>query len=237
MQSAFRFVAPPSQCGYLPDQQWSLEYEGVQSLTPAEYFARMNQGWRRFGYTIFRPQCPACKACRSLRVDVRWFRPNRIQRRVLQRNQGAVRLQIGPPSVSRAKLVLYDRYHAFQAEAKGWPWHQPRDAASYAESFVHHPFPTQEWCDYLDQQLVAVSYVDDVPGGLSAIYCYYDPDLRDRSLGIWNVLSILAHAVERNIPHVYLGYYVEGCPSMEYKARFVPNQILGPDGQWREYRK
>ena len=39
-----------------------------------------------------------------------------------------------------------------------------------------------------------------------------------------------------NLPHVYLGYYVEGCPSMSYKPLFVPNQILGSDGLWHDFR-
>ena len=29
MESLFRYVAAPSECGYLPDQLWSLEYELV----------------------------------------------------------------------------------------------------------------------------------------------------------------------------------------------------------------
>src|SRR5262249_19583251 len=49
MESVFRFIAPPGPCGYLPDQTWRLEYEQVAALSPAEYMARMQQGWRRFG--------------------------------------------------------------------------------------------------------------------------------------------------------------------------------------------
>ena len=44
MESLFRYVAPPSQCGYLPSQLWSLEYELVQELTPAEYQEHMEAG-------------------------------------------------------------------------------------------------------------------------------------------------------------------------------------------------
>ena len=41
----------------------------------------------------------------------------------------------------------------------------------------------------------------------------------------------------RGLPHLYLGYYVAGCPSLHYKANFTPNQILGPDGHWRDFRE
>jgi len=34
------------------------------------------------------------------------------------------------------------------------------------------------------------------------------------------------------LPHLYLGYWIEGHPKMGYKARFRGLQILGADG-WR----
>jgi arginyl-tRNA--protein-N-Asp/Glu arginylyltransferase len=235
MESLFQYVAPPSPCGYLPDQVWRLEYEHVAEMTPAEYMERMLQGWRRFGHVIFRPRCPNCTACRSLRVCADRFRPDRSQRRVGKTNEGEVHLCIGDPMVNRARLDLYDRYHAYQSTAKGWPLHPAKDADGYISSFVDNPFPTQEWCYYVGERLVGVGYVDVVPRGLSAIYFFYDPAERQRSLGTWNVLSILDYAARQRVPHVYLGYYVAGCASMVYKSRFVPNQLLGRDGTWRDF--
>jgi arginine-tRNA-protein transferase len=236
MESLFSFHAPPSACGYLPEQTWQLEYEYVGTMAPAEYMQRLRAGWRRFGHVLFHNRCPVCTRCRSLRVLMRGFRPDRSQRRCRKLNDEAVSIEIGPPTASRAKLLLYDRFHTYQSEHKGWPLHPAKDVASYAESFVDNPFPTQEWCYYLDRRLIGVGYVDDLPGGLSAIYFFYDPDERHRSLGTYNVLRIIEHAAQRGVPHVYLGYYVAGCASMEYKARFVPNQALEPDGEWRDFR-
>jgi arginyl-tRNA--protein-N-Asp/Glu arginylyltransferase len=235
MESIFRYVAPPSRCGYLPDRQWSLEYEMVAALTAQEYLDRMLLGWRRFGGMLFRPRCEACRACQSLRVKVAAFRPNRSQRRVIQANRGQVQLRIGHPSVTRAKLQLYDRYHSYQTSARGWPEHPAKDAASYRESFVHNPAFTEEWCYYLDHQLIGVGYIDDLPGGLSAIYFFYEPELRRRGLGTWNVLTILEEAAQRGRDYVYLGYFVGGCRSLAYKANFKPNQILDGSGAWRDY--
>jgi arginine-tRNA-protein transferase len=257
MESLFRYVASPGPCGYLRDRLWSLEYEYVGALTPAEYLQRMLDGWRRFGAMLFRPACADCRSCRSLRVPAARFRPDRSQRRARRANDGDVELRIGRPAVSKAKLALYDRYHARQSEAKGWPQHPAKDAGSYADSFVHQPFAVEEWCYYLGGRLIGVGYVDalptapasaaaearsgpgpadeTLPGGLSAIYFFYDPDERQRSLGTYNVLRLLDEAARRGLPYVHLGYFVAGCPSMEYKTRFRPNELRGEDGVWRPF--
>jgi arginine-tRNA-protein transferase len=236
MISLYHFVTPPGPCGYLPERSWQYEHEYVVSITPEEYLARMEAGWRRFGHDLFRPRCAQCSACQSLRVITGEFRPNRSQRRCRQINEPAVRLEIGKPRVDRTRLDLYDRFHAFQSALKGWPEQGPKDRRGYIESFVANPFPVQEWTYYVGSRLIGVGYVDDLPGGMSAIYFFYDPDERDRSLGTWNVLSILAKAQERSVPFVYLGYFVNGCRSLEYKANFAPNQIRMPSGEWVAFR-
>jgi arginine-tRNA-protein transferase len=100
---------------------------------------------------------------------------------------------------------------------------------------LQNPFRTEEWTYYLGRRLIAVAYVDALAEALSAIYCYYDPAEKARSLGTFNVLSLLASARERGLPHVYLGYYVAGCRSMEYKRNFRPNEVLRSDGTWRRH--
>jgi len=236
MKTIAHFVSLPSRCSYLPDRQASIEYERVASMSAGEYQRLMEEGWRRFGHTIFRPICRTCSECRSLRVVVDRFRPNRSQRRVRKLNQGIVRLVIGSPAASREKIELYDRYHAYQSSLKDWPAHPPKDLAEFIAAYVDNPFRGQEYTYYLEDRLVAVGYADALPEAYSAVYCFYDPSERARSLGTWNVLSIIANAVRHAIPHVYLGYYVEGCGSLSYKANFVPNQIRGPDGIWRDFR-
>jgi arginyl-tRNA--protein-N-Asp/Glu arginylyltransferase len=235
MISLIQYESPPGPCGYLPDQTWRFENEVVAAMTPAEYQVRLEQGWRRFGHLLFRPACPSCTACRSLRVDVARFRPNRSQRRNRRLNEGTVRVTVGRPVVSPEKLDLYDRYHAFQTASKGWPDHGPKDVASYRDSFTENPLPVEEWRYTLAGRLVGVGYVDRVPAGLSAIYFFHDPAERDRGLGTWNVLSVIERAAALGLRHVYLGYHVAGAASLEYKANFGPNQARDPDGVWRDF--
>ena len=235
MESLFSYVAPPSSCGYLPAETWQLQYEHVAAISASEYMERMHNGWRRFGHVLFRPQCPNCTACQSLRVVVDRFHPDRSQRRTRRANEGKTQMLIGPPSVTRAKLNLYDRFHAYQSATKGWPEHPTRDAHEFFGSFVDNPFPTEEWSYFVEGELAGVGYVDVLPKGMSAIYFFYEPSIRELAPGIWNVLSVVEQATIRKLPHVYLGYYVAGCPSMTYKSKFRTNQVRGQDGVWHDF--
>lgn len=212
-----------------------MEYEIVLQANADEYSQRLIEGWRRFGRAWFRPVCRHCRECQSIRVPIASFEPDRSQRRARQSNTD-VTIQIAEPEVTLEKLALYDNFHLFQEDAAGWPHHDPKDPADYARSFVDNTFETEEWQYRIGDRLVGVGYVDVVPAGLSAIYFYYDPEFRDRSLGTFNVLSIIDSAAARGLPHVYLGYFVDGYRSLQYKARFQPNEVLRPNGEWAPFR-
>jgi arginine-tRNA-protein transferase len=228
-----RFIAPPSPCEYLPDAVARLEYVQVEQMTPGEYLELLRRGWRRFGHVLFRPACPSCRKCQSMRVPVAAFRPRRTQRRVWAANVDTVTIAIGQPPASPPPEVraLYEKFHRYQHAAKGWP--EPEGDG--AEGFVPNPIPTEEWRYSVNGRLVGVGYVDALSEGLSAIYFFYDPDDRHRSLGTFNVLSIIEEARRRGLPWVYLGYYVEGCRSLEYKGDFTPNEVLVSDGTWAPF--
>jgi leucyl-tRNA---protein transferase len=205
-----------------------MEYDFILDCNAEELQHKFDTGWRRFGMSFFRPICESCIECKSLRVVLNQFEMNR---RALSNNQDIV-IRRGLPFVTEEKLRLYDRFHQFQEGHRGWNRHEPKDARSYRMSFVEGPMPPEEWCYFLDDRLVAVGYVDVAPQGLSAIYFYYDPDLRERSLGTFNVLKILEESARRNMPYAYLGYMVDGCISIRYKQNFRPNEYLTREGVW-----
>jgi arginine-tRNA-protein transferase len=233
MESIVRWTESPGPCQYRPDHNCRLEYVLVSALTPDEYMGYLLAGWRRFGHTIFRQTCLGPGSCRPLRIDAARFVPNRSQRRTRTANERVVQLRIGTPAATPEKVALFQRFHAERSQTRGWSTYGRRASAEFTRSFAVNPFPTQEWCYYLDGALVGVGYVDELAGGLSAIYFVRDPRYRGRSLGTWNVLNLLDRASALGLPHVYLGYYVDGCPSLQYKANFRPNEYLDPDVHWR----
>jgi leucyl-tRNA---protein transferase len=234
METILRSTEPPSPCNYFPDHICQREYLHVLTLNRDEYMAYLRAGWRRFGYMIFRQTCSGPDACRSLRVDTARYSDSRSQRRTRKANAGAIRLRVGSPSVTPEKIAVFERFQADRSESRGWSPYQPGDAAEFVRSLATNPFPTQEWSYFLGAILIGVGYVDALSGGLSAIYFARDPSYHDRSLGTWNVLCLVDRARALGLPHVYLGYHTDGCPSLQYKARFRPHEHLDIDGVWRD---
>jgi arginine-tRNA-protein transferase len=231
MKPILSLLSPPSRCEYLPDRVWQLRHELIPRIGPEDYLQRLQEGWRRFGPVLFRPECPSCRMCQSLRVPVGSFRRSQSQRRAWQKNVGEVTIRIDSPSSSHDKLELFRRFQQHGREMKGWPMETETDRDPL-DPFTRNPFPTEEWSYRLGDRLIGVGYVDVLPEALSAIYFYWDPAERQRSLGTYNILAMIASAEERKMPYVYLGYYVEGCRSLEYKARFRPNEVLQSAGGW-----
>ena len=141
-------------------------------------------------------------------------------------------MRIAEPSADFERQTLFDRFHRHGHQVKGWP----AATESRLDAFLTNPIPTEEWSYWIDNKLVGVGYVDALPEGLSAIYYYHEPAEHRRSLGTFNILTMIEAARQRGLPHVYLGYYVGGCRSLEYKARFRPNEIL-VDGRWTPFSK
>ncbi|MEM6453704.1 MAG: arginyltransferase [Acidobacteriota bacterium] len=218
-------IGDEETCSYLPDERARYHYRVIADCDPQTYTHLLTCGWRRFGRLFFRPVCAACIACRSLRIDVAAFTPSRSQRRARARNDD-LRVRLGRPRVDARRLELYHRYHRAQAADRGW-----RDTAidprTYAHTFIEGAESFgHELTYWLGDQLLAVALVDILPSAMSAVYCYYDPSQRSRSLGVNSVLYQIELARAREIDHLHLGYWVEGNASMRYKSRYQPHELL-----------
>ena len=82
-----------------------------------------------------------------------------------------------------------------------------------------------------DGSLVAVSLIDRLDDGLSAVYSFYDPTRERQSLGTWSILWLVDDSRRLGLPYVYLGYWIAESPKMAYKARFPALEQL-VDGDW-----
>ncbi len=222
------FATHPHVCSYLPDRQATTLFIDPAARIDAVVYGQLSEiGFRRSGPHLYRPHCAHCTACVPARIPVESFAPNRQQRRVWNRNRD---LRV----VDRAAIdgdefyQLYARY----IEARH------RDGDMYPPSRQQFDsFLTREWqitrylCFYAGEQLVAVAVVDVMQNGLSAIYTFYEPRLKQRSLGIFAVLWQVEQARALGLPHVYLGYWIKDCRKMSYKIGYRPVELL-IGGKW-----
>ena len=178
MTELFRFVEKPRKCSYLPYETASLDVRALQAVSEAEYGDLLVRGWRRFGWQFFRPACPKCRECRSIRVLAQQFRPSAGQRRVIRKNE-SVRAELLPLFVVRETVELYNRYQLFMHEHRGWEL-QHASVASFHDMFLSGPSSLgKQWLYFSGDKLIGVAMMDEVPQhGVSLVYFFHDPEWR-----------------------------------------------------------
>ncbi len=221
MQILKETVLNDEKCSYLEDRLQSTHYKVIDECSMEYCFKLIKQGWRRFGAMFFRPVCPHCDACESVKIDVENYTFSKSERRVLRKNED-LNIVITKPMLTYEHLHLHEKYHRFMQHKKGWDF-TPTTAQHYYSSFVqgHEDFGYE--IQYLEgSNLIGVDIVDFFPDGISSTYFFYDPDYERRSLGKLSLLYQIKLAKERGLKWIYLGYYVKECHSLNYKAQYQP---------------
>jgi arginine-tRNA-protein transferase len=220
-----QFKTEPSTCFYIATETSSLTYRFIPDLSPRAYQELLRRGWRRFGRDFFRPTCPACTKCRSIRIVVDRFKPSRSHRRTLERNAG-LRVEVREPMVTAEHLALYNKFHADMHVRRDWPA-QRVTSLDYRRSFIVGGGGCAREFAYFDgDKLVGVALADLLPDALSSVYFFHDPEYRPRALGVFSVLKQLEYARTHGLRHQHLGYWISECGSMAYKSQYKPHEIL-----------
>jgi arginine-tRNA-protein transferase len=228
-------IAGPEPCPYLPGLGSTTETLLMTGVSAPELERLLVRGWRRFGPIYFRPVCAACDECISVRVPVASFAPSANLKRVWKR-AAHLKIRIDAPLLDPVRLALYRKWHANREAERGWKPDRI-EPDSYAMQFCF-PHPAAREFSYWDgDTLVGIGITDETPGALSAVYCYHDPARSELSIGTFNVLAAIDYARSHGLSHVYLGYRVDGCPSLRYKGRFRPQErLVGRPGEGEQPR-
>ncbi|MDP2206346.1 MAG: arginyltransferase [Alphaproteobacteria bacterium] len=218
-------------CPYLD----GLEERRVLTLldTPAKSAALpllLQSGFRRSQNMVYRPQCRACSACRSVRLRLADFTPDAGLRRILRKNENLHTAE-SPAKSSPALFDLFRRYqHSRHADGEMAQMTEA-DFAAMLEQHTGHArmmtvFDTQK------NPAGAMLY-DDLPEGVSAVYSFFDPALSAQSPGTWMILQLAAQAAQAGKDYLYLGYWIAASRKMAYKARFQPLEVFHGSG-WED---
>lgn len=208
-------------CSYISGNSQTIHYKVIQECTKQQCEALILRGWRRFGSMYFRPICSECRLCESLKIDVAGYRFSKSERRVMRKNSHLSTI-VRHPTLTRDHLNLFESYHNYKHDTRGWD--KPKvDPKNYYASFVQgHGDFGYEILYFDNDKLIAVDLVDILEEGISSLYCYYDPEYTSQSLGRYTLLEQIALAQRLGHKWVYMGYYVEQCPSLAYKADYQP---------------
>lgn len=214
-----------SKCSYLPDKNQNTHYKVISDCSLAHCEALIERGYRRFGKMYFRPICSDCDECKSIKIDVENFKFTKSQRRVINKAAN-IKSYIQKPTISKTYLELFEKYHLYMKEKKGWEC-TPSTVQSYYNSFVdaYNSFG-YEILYYMDDMLIGVDLIDILENGVSSIYFYYDPDYEKFSLGRLSLYNQIMFAKKSQKKWIYLGYYVKDCPSLSYKSHYEPYLTL-----------
>ena len=232
------YLTAPSPCPYLPGKEERKVFTHLVGERAPELNELLTHGgFRRSQSIAYRPACDNCRACVSVRVLVDEFQPSRSMKRVMERNADIV-------GDMRPAQPTSEQYSAFRAYLDA----RHRDGGMVDMTVLDYAMMVEDshvntrMVEYRRRgpdsgitgrgagDLIAVALTDVLGDGLSMVYSFFEPAEGVRSLGTFMILDHIARARRMGLPHLYLGYWVEGSRKMDYKGRFLPQERLAPAG-------
>ncbi len=185
-------------------------------------------GYRRNGNCLYAMNCTECSSCVPIRLYPSLHQPNRNQRRVWRKNQD-LSISLGVISPNIEKLEVCEKF----LKAR-YPYAGNTAEKYYSGFFLNKIVTTFEINYHLGDRLIGSAIIDMGYNWLNAVYFFFDPAEEKRSLGTYNILTLVDFCRRKNIEYLYLGYYIEDVSSMNYKQKFKPNYLY-IDSHWQQY--
>ena len=222
-------VTRSQKCAYLLDQTEQRLATDI-SEHPETHDRLAETGFRRVENWVYKPACPNCNACQPIRVKAEQFKPSRNIARIQATNKDLRRNL----TADRLGLDHYDVFQSYLGQRHEDGQMSSMSFDEFSAMILNSPIDTM-LTEYVDSEdrLMGCILVDRQRDGLSAVYSFFRPEEKKRSLGSFMIVDLIDRCNEIGLPYVYLGYYIEQSRKMSYKARFKPYQIFS-DGNWRD---
>ena len=190
-------------------------------------------GFRRSQNVIYRPSCADCAACLSARINAQKFSLSKSQKRIMRKNQDLRCIKVSSWA-SEEQYDLFQRYLAVRHVDGGMA---DMNIQEFAAMMEQSPIESHIF-EYRDAENVlrGVALTDSLSDGLSMVYSFFCTSDPARSLGTYMILNHIYMVQNLRLPYVYLGYWVQGSPKMDYKVRFSGLEIYYKY-EWQEFDK
>lgn len=228
------YVTAPQPCPYLEGRMERKLFTALQGENAEPLNNSLSaQGFRRSQNVLYRPSCAECASCLSARIDVARFKPNKSQRRTINRNSHLTR-RATSPWATEEQYELFRRYLDSRHADGGMA---DMDVFEFAAMIEETPIRSRviEYTERSTSELVGVCLTDVLGDGVSMVYSFYTPDRPRDGLGNHIILDHIEIAREAGLPYVYLGYWVPGSQKMGYKAKFSGLEVF-MGGEWHPMR-
>ncbi|WP_411820627.1 arginyltransferase [Hyphococcus formosus] len=230
------FITAPAPCPYLKGQKERKIFSYLSGEgAPSTNALLTRRGFRRSQNLIYLPACESCNACVPVRIVADDFALSKSRRRNLAKNADLIR-RIRPPRATSEQFSMLRGYLDTRHSDGGMAEMTVLDYASMVEEtsvdtmIIEYRILDEETGD---ERLIGAALSDRLTDGLSMVYSFFEPDESARGLGKFMVLDHVALARELELPYVYLGYWVNGSPKMDYKKDFQPLEMLTSTGWTR----
>ncbi len=186
-------------------------------LNPDEFNDFLIKGWRRFGIYFFRPNCEICFDCKPIRIDVKKFKPSNSQKRIIKKNY---KTSVVFNKLTYKKMIfnIYEE-HSFDRFA------QISNLDDFKNTFFINAVSSCQSEYYINDNLVAVGFIDISDEALSSVYFVYKTEYNNLSLGTFGAIKEIEYAKNLNLKYYYLGYYIKDNSRMSYKNKFKPFEL------------
>ncbi|MCP3673539.1 MAG: arginyltransferase [Gammaproteobacteria bacterium] len=213
------YQTPEHDCPYLDGEKAVTQFIDPVRIPDDQMYTHLSRlGFRRSGEYLYRPSCPSCDSCISVRIPIEKMTFSKNQKRCLARAQHFEYIHFNAVD-SDEHYELYESY--INKRHKGGDMHP-------ATRELFKSFLLSNWADNQfmeirdDSRLIACAVYDKLIDGLSAVYCYFDSEYNRFSPGKLAILKQIQFAKTNGLEYLYLGYQINQCSKMNYKTNYRP---------------
>ena len=220
------YATAPYACSYLPKRLAKSQVATPSNkINSSIYSDLVRVGFRRSGAFTYRPICDSCSACVPVRIDTKYFKPSRSQKRVMTRHSH-ITTEVMDLKNSVEHYDLYLQYQSARHSGGG----MDQDSREQYRHFLLQSNVDTKLVEFRDSKgIVAVSIIDKLEDGLSSVYTFFDTEDKSASYGTYSICWQIELCKKIGLRYLYLGYWIKESKKMSYKTRFHPLQGLIQD--------